>query len=621
VATEYAFLRMLVRARAPTVARMTMTRGHGRETTKPGTRDASPAPARESAGMHGGRPEAILALQRSAGNAAVTRLLQREPTAPGAVDADSIVEDYPIRRGSEDALDRHVWRRDTSRGDVASHEVYDEGMRRRTKNGLHGSVLGLQALAGDRAVTRLLARSADDDYPDYPRVPPDPPRPMPEIVRDLEATGRAIRDVVEEANDILEELGEARIHNRGELLQAVRDLLNEGEEAVIGVHDALDTLIKQRDSLLDERARARETTGSGGGGERQFEKPKEGHGSAGEEEFEAPQEGKAASEKPPAASGRDEPRVAEPGGAPHLEVEPGGGGVESQGEGMAPGAEGKAATAGAVEGGAVAGEQKGIEKLEHAEDQKAEEDLKRCEPIVRELTAKGNWVILKSWFDAPRAPNITAGVYKERSDVGEFLYTTIQSGATRDEALRNEPSYLKQVDYGIEEAPAPITHSKDRKTVVRQVREVKPDPPGEQLISAYADFIGTYHPSNLDQEAGDITPLRHKGWHRELKLRAGSSADPSSVVQMWTVGDGGEKREWQTVWTSGNDPVKGISALFIQRAPDGTALYSILSEIRYMYTPGGDRIFEHAKGKSGEGPTAAGSWSAVFTWTQANQSK
>ena len=336
--------------------------------------------------------------------------------------------------------------------------------------------------------------------------------------------------------------------------------------------------------------------------------------------FEAPQEGNVAPEKPTAASGRDEPHVAEPGG-PHVEVDPEGGGVEPTGEGMAPGAEGKGATTSAVEGGAMAGEQKGIEKLEHAEDEKAQEDFKRHEPTVRRLTAEGNWVVVKSWFDAPRAPNLLASVYKERSDIAEFLYTTIQSGATRDEARRGTPSQLKQRDYGLEEAPPPETTSKDRKAVARDVREFEPDPPGEQLVSAYADFIGTYRPSNLDQEGGDITPLRRKGWHRELKLRAGSSSDPSTVVQMWTTDDRGEKTEWQTVWISGNDPVKGIFALFIQRAPNGTALYSIQSEIHYMYTPGGDRLFEHAKGKSGEGTTPSESWSAVFTWTQANQSK
>ena len=69
---------------------------------------------------------------------------------------------------------------------------------------------------------------------------------------------------------------------------------------------------------------------------------------------------------------------------------------------------------------------------------------------------------------------------------------------------------------------------------------------------------------------------------------------------MWTVDDKGEKSEWQTVWTSGNDPVKGISALFVKRASDGTALYSILSEMHYLYTPGGDRLVEHVKGKTGD---------------------
>jgi hypothetical protein len=67
--------------------------------------------------------------------------------------------------------------------------------------GVRGSVLGLQALAGNRAVTRLLARSEDDD--DYPHPPLPPPRPHGEIVRDLERVGREINEVARIGNDTL----------------------------------------------------------------------------------------------------------------------------------------------------------------------------------------------------------------------------------------------------------------------------------------------------------------------------------------------------------------------------------------------------------------------------------
>ena len=92
---------MLVRARAPTVARMTMTRGHRRETPESGTRDAPPAPARESTGVHVFRPEAILALQRNAGNAAVTSMLARliAPRAPAQLVRHNKGEPAVSRRG------------------------------------------------------------------------------------------------------------------------------------------------------------------------------------------------------------------------------------------------------------------------------------------------------------------------------------------------------------------------------------------------------------------------------------------------------------------------------------------------------------------------------------------
>ena len=203
----------------------------------------------------------------------------------------------------------------------------------------------------------------------------------------------------------------------------------------------------------------------------------------------------------------------------------------------------------------------------------------------------------------------------------EFVYVTLHTGDTKDKAFGNPETRLEERHRAVEDYPTATTHPKGYKSYVRMTKVFEPDPDVEKLIPGDADFVGTYRPSRLDQQAGDVTPLGHTGWCRELKLKAGSSAEPRSVVQMWTVNDDGSRREWQTVWTSGNDPVKGISALFVQRAADGRALYSILSEIHYLYTPGGDRVVEHAKGKSAEGTTPAESWSAVFTWTQAGKSK
>ena len=722
---------MLLRARAPSVARMTLTRGHGRETPEPGTRNAPPA--RDPAAVHACRPEAILALQRSAGNAAVvsmlgaagpaqrtsrsrpplraTRVLQREGTndptqgQPRGAMADAPtgqVDDVPaleerleqlgvqLREAGHEARDlvaieasgdvpstpdeirRGVGQLARRQGPGRAQELLDEIVR--TSNEIR--TVGRQLLDGLR---RELAASSDvgADHVEQHGLPSPRTgqggrinpvrlrRSLKQIVAEVGDTTaeelllqilrtedaitrvRVERDRAPEAQDP-NPVGSGKARKRERQRREWEQRTGRQWRVPRGSSDADLTAVEPNpDGTLPDprtgRGRASQTRPDGGSrdrkpptpsrvGGRGTSKPRGSSLRAGKSQAtgqrrggsggpvesatpESPAGGKVAPEQPLVASGREGPRVAEPGSAPNVAAEPEAGGVESQGESMARAAEGKAATTRAVEGGAMAVEQMGIETLEHAEDEKAQEDFKRYEPTVRRLTAAGNWVVVKSWFDAPRAPNITAGVYKERSDVGEFLCTTIQSGATRDEARRETSSQLKQADYGIGEAPPPNATPKDRKAVAREVREFEPDPPGEPLISADADFIGIYRPAKLDQEAGAVTPLRREGWHRELKLRAGSSSDPSSVVQMWTLDDKGERTEWRTVWVSGNDPVKGISALFIQRAPDGTARYSIQSEIHYMYTPGGYRVFEHAQGKSGEGTTPE-SWSAVFTWTQ-----
>jgi hypothetical protein len=111
---------------------------HGMHLYRPLTRPARApgAPTRGSASPT--LAMRVLALQRSAGNAAVTRLLQRDKAAPdvGSVDLAGIIEDYPISPGDHNSLKRNVYRRDTSVGDVASSETVDTGHRTLTKDGL-----------------------------------------------------------------------------------------------------------------------------------------------------------------------------------------------------------------------------------------------------------------------------------------------------------------------------------------------------------------------------------------------------------------------------------------------------------------------------------------------------
>lgn len=105
---------MLVRARAPTVAPMTRTRGHRRETPESGTRDAPHAPARESTGVHVFRPEAILALQRNAGTASGSAL----DAWQDALLSPDAVEMRPLR-GSKRRMPRAQMQLQRTPGDPA----------------------------------------------------------------------------------------------------------------------------------------------------------------------------------------------------------------------------------------------------------------------------------------------------------------------------------------------------------------------------------------------------------------------------------------------------------------------------------------------------------------------
>jgi hypothetical protein len=139
-------------------------------------------------------------------------------------------------------------------------------------------VLGLQALAGNRAVTRLLAR-AEDDTPRPPRTPGD-------IVRDLEAVGAEINRVRGVANDLLEERGERRPGTLQETIDRLRDLAAKGDERAGRLAGELEGLVERRDGLLGELGRA------------VGHRPPTPESGPGRESFDAPHEGKTPSEEP-----------------------------------------------------------------------------------------------------------------------------------------------------------------------------------------------------------------------------------------------------------------------------------------------------------------------------------
>ena len=153
---------------------------------------------------------------------------------------------------------------------------------------LPGSMLRLQGLAGNRAVTRLLARSEGSR--------PPPPRTEGDIVRDLNANGTELNNTRSVAEDALEERGLARPKELDDTMTRLEELAENGDEEAEGLLKQLEPLVERRDGLIEELGRAQAPSG-----------PHVDTG-AGEEKFEAPQKGELASEKPPSAGA--EPRGA-----------------------------------------------------------------------------------------------------------------------------------------------------------------------------------------------------------------------------------------------------------------------------------------------------------------------
>jgi hypothetical protein len=108
-------------------------------------------------------------------------------------------------------------------------------------------------------------------------------------------------------------------------------------------------------------------------------------------------------------------------------------------------AAGQEATAGAAGAAAAMIHQGQIEYFQNAEQAKADEALKRLQPEIDRLVARGRWVVVQFHFDAPKAPSITAGVFKEQSDINHFVMITYKTGATKAEALGKEPAKMKEV--------------------------------------------------------------------------------------------------------------------------------------------------------------------------------
>ncbi len=108
-------------------------------------------------------------------------------------------------------------------------------------------------------------------------------------------------------------------------------------------------------------------------------------------------------------------------------------------------AEGQAATAGAVGGAGAMIHQGQVEYLQNAEQDKADEALRRIQPEIDRLVARGRWVAVRFHFDAPKAPSITAGVFREQSDINRFVMITYKAGDTKEEALGKEPTKISAV--------------------------------------------------------------------------------------------------------------------------------------------------------------------------------
>ncbi|QIG50415.1 DUF4157 domain-containing protein [Nordella sp. HKS 07] len=283
-------------------------------------------------------------------------------------------------------------------------------------------------------------------------------------------------------------------------------------------------------------------------------------------------------------------------------------------------ASGQEATTGAVGGAAMMIHQGQVQNLENYEHQKAEEAVKKIEPIVRELTSQGSWVAVKIYFDAPKTTNLLASVFKESSDVSHFLWVTYSSGDTREQALGQEPAKMGRAPLGTYEAPKnPL--GEDRTGYVADVRIFRPDPNPQPMMFGYPSFVGTYSPFHVEQNSvgGRFDQMVATGMHRSLRFHAGSAADPRSVVEMSHVDFDGTKHWYETEWVSGNDPSKGINARFVEKS-DGKILSTINSYFKHVESPSGNVLGENVSGESTSAPGVY-NWSALIVWKQNDNSR
>jgi hypothetical protein len=292
-------------------------------------------------------------------------------------------------------------------------------------------------------------------------------------------------------------------------------------------------------------------------------------------------------------------------------------------------AAGQEATTGAVGGAAVMIHQGQVQNLQNYEQQRAEQAFKKIEPIIDRLTSQGAWVAVKFDFDAPKAPNLLARVFKEQSDISRFLYVSYHSGDTREEALGEEPAKMGVAPLDVYEAPkSPL--GKDRTGSVAEVRLFPPDPNPQPTMMGHPSFVGNYLPDHVDQSSagGRFDEMVARGWHRSLRFHAGSAANPSSVVEMWDVWSTGDKYRYETEWVSGNDPSKGISARFVEKS-EGKICYTIKSDFKHAEVYQGDAKnpykfgnlpYENVRGDNNTSSPVTYTWSVMIVWKQIDKS-
>jgi hypothetical protein len=258
----------------------------------------------------------------------------------------------------------------------------------------------------------------------------------------------------------------------------------------------------------------------------------------------------------------------------------GGGGGGQTGEEISPhafessAAEGQQATAGAVGGAGGMIQQGSVEHLQNIQNQKAEDDLTSREQQIRRLNRQGLWVAVTLYFDAPKATNLTKDVFPEQSDVQNFLYSTVQTGETKAEALGEQPTTMKPTppdvpDYAVPQGRQAYKPLGADRMYVTDVKVFPPDP--------HRKWVGSYTPIYVGQDycvEGFSEMVATKGTHdrmiadevmsRRLKFHAGSAAVPHSVVEMWGLDASmASVGHFETLEVSGNDPWDGrVSAKF-----------------------------------------------------------